>query len=653
MNNLLGIIAHVKELLSDTEEVIAVSKKNGDDLAVLCLAKGREYVIPDFQRQIRWTEDDVAVLIEDIRKGSKFLGNIILTKHSEQRYSIIDGQQRITILTMILSCIRQLHENKIETICPCKLMVQSFSEFSELITNGFDEKSITEKTYQADKLNQLQDYTDLWNYIRNTEEVKNKRIAKDFMRNLRDCTFNIIINESSDVSDGIRYFIDVNLKGKQLDTEDIFKSYLFKNDTSEEIRTRWYTLKKTAARIEQSKMEYPFLKMLEHYFRCDVYQGNAYKGMEFGEDFLLKKQYKEEGEVYRKGTHLIELISNNEYMIESLEKLNQIVTIMLNIVSSDSTTEEMKKIFLGENGETKIDTVELKVIHNIIGKILKDKDAVPKALVMKYISILLDVEQSKRKEHIRTIYGVYLFYVLFLIFTENKDKEILINIIRGDDKVWYGTLISQIDSFLADDHITDTRLVASYRLGRNMDEEDQQFKSKSLATVYNYFVRQNGKVVVRKGAMNDLYQFITNSEIYSTEHFIISESKKKQILVNEEIYEIEPTVYNRYKNNFFNFIFIDRMNNSQLGNNWLPKKLELLEGKEIKCEYSAMVIENAKALGEEFKKRDGKRYKSNLDYFFYKKYKEEYIRYARSVLTQVILKISGKNVDADNEDVSE
>ena len=117
--------------------------------------------------------------------------------------------------------------------------------------------------------------------------------------------------KSDDINDGIRYFIDVNLKGKQLDIEDIFKSYLFKNDQSADIRTEWYKFKENVTAASDSKMDYPLFKLLEHYFYCDLYKDPKYKGMEFGEDFLLKKEFKTREpspQVFREGIHLIELI---------------------------------------------------------------------------------------------------------------------------------------------------------------------------------------------------------------------------------------------------------------------------------------------------------------------------------------------------------
>lgn len=642
MGYLLGIIAPLKKFMSDSDEEVYVSIE-GEKKPILSLAKDRIYNIPDFQREIRWSCDNVALLIEDIKSGPKFLGNIILTKHIRNRFSIIDGQQRITVLTMILSCIKRLHKDEIDIINPCKLTIESFSEFSTLIELGFDEEQYTDKIYESDKLKQLFKYTELWEYIMGTEEIKNKQLAKKMIENLGSCSFNIIINEADDVSEGIRYFIDVNLKGKQLDVEDIFKSYLFRNDSGKEIRKQWYLLKTVIAQIENSKMDYSLLKLLEHYFLCDLYRDEKYKGMEFGTDFLLKRAYREGEITHREGTHLIEVINSNQYMRTSLEHLNEIVQIMLLFVNSDSITTKIQEIFTDNIVGQRIDNVEIKVIHNIISKILKDSKVLPKALLIKYFNILLYSEGTKNKESIRNIYGIYLFSVLFSIFESKKSTDVLINIIKASEINWYSELVKQINGYFVLDRITDARLLAQYKFGQNEEEEDQRFRCKSLATVYNFFVTQDGKVIVRKGKMNDLYKFITDDNEYSIEHFIISETRSKKMIVEGSEYTIDDTIYKRYVNNFFNYIFIDKNTNTELANNWLPEKLKILEGKNVPCEYSSMIIENVADLGREFEKKSGANYKDNLDLFFLREYKDVYIEYTKTTLEKIIERVKEYN----------
>lgn len=640
MGELLGIIAPLKKFLSNSDEQIYVAL-DGQKEKVLSLVKDRIYDIPDFQREIRWSNDNVAVLIEDIKSGPKFLGNIIITKHNDNFFSIIDGQQRITILTMILSCIERYHKEEIETISPCKLTIDSFKGFSTILELGFDESQYTSDVYESDKLKQISKYTELWKYIFEMDEIKNKREAKKIIENLGACSFNIIINDADDISEGIRYFIDVNLKGKKLDTEDIFKSYLFGNDSSDEIRKQWYKLKTVTAEIDQSKMDYPLLKLLEHYFLCDLYDGNQYKGMEFGTDFLLKKTYRDGDEIHREGTHLIELVNNNQYMKQSLKRLNYIANEMLMIVDSNGITMKIANDLKKQINGDKIDDIELKVIHNIIGKILRDERILPKALLMKYFLTLFFGKNEKKKENIRTIYGIYMFSVMFMLFENKKSTDILLNIIKASENDWYNELVKQINGYFALDKITDARLLAQYKMGRNEAEEDQRFRCKSLATVYNFLVNTNGRVIVRKRTMNDLYKFVTDDTSFSVEHFIVSESKNKKMMVQGDEYRIGDTIYKRYVNNFFNFIFINKTINSELENKWLPDKLKILNKSEILCEYSKMIIQKANKLGQEFERRAGEDYKDRLDLFFAREFKDVYIEYTKNVLEDIIRRING------------
>ena len=645
MPNLLGIIVPIRNFLADSEEQVWMSFE-GEKKSVLSLKAGRKYTIPDFQREIRWSKDNVAVLVEDIASGPKFLGNVILTKHSDLHYSIIDGQQRITSLTMILKAIDMMHHEEIDTIKPCKLNIDSFSLFASVLDADFSSDIMdSHEVLESDKLRQIQNYNVLWQYIKGLEDIVDKRQARKLMENLKASSLNLIINESSDVGDGIRYFIDVNLKGKQLDTEDIFKSYLFRNDSSSAIREQWYDLKRNVADIEKSKMEYPLLKLVEHFFYCDLYLNDEFIGVEFGNDFLIKKPHKMSSHggkiLVREGTHLIELISDNSYMRNALKEINDVISIMLGIVNSSSLTVEFEKIFpyTDDYGNIKkMDSVELSIIHNIMGKILKDPKMLPKALVMKYILLLKKRQKKKTKNHVREIYGIYMFTVLFSIFENKKSMEVLLSILKADDDKWYNELVHEIKSYFSTEKITNARLLAQYRLSQNEEEEDYRFRCKSLATIYNFFSINDERVVVRKGKLKELHKFISDSEAFSIEHFIISETKKHSMRGDEvfDEYILDKKIYSSYVNNFFNFIFIDDKLNSKLSNYWLPHKIELIKAEKIECEYSKMVISKLDKLIFEFTKKAGGDYKDKLDLFFARDFKDLYIEYTRDVLNAVI-----------------
>ena len=66
------------------------------------------------QRRFRWEKDQVKQLWDDIRnahtkgRASYFLGTLLLARIDEESVSVIDGQQRITTLSLLLAVLRDL-----------------------------------------------------------------------------------------------------------------------------------------------------------------------------------------------------------------------------------------------------------------------------------------------------------------------------------------------------------------------------------------------------------------------------------------------------------------------------------------------------------------------------------------------------------------
>ena len=75
-----------------------------------------EYVIPSYQRPYAWTVDQASELFDDLFDFHKseaeeeyFLGSIVLIKRESDPYSeVIDGQQRLTTLTILLSALASI-----------------------------------------------------------------------------------------------------------------------------------------------------------------------------------------------------------------------------------------------------------------------------------------------------------------------------------------------------------------------------------------------------------------------------------------------------------------------------------------------------------------------------------------------------------------
>ena len=82
---------------------------------------GGDYVfkIPDYQRPYTWNKEHTKELLDDLlttmaegQKSYYFLGSIVLIKEeTETRAEVVDGQQRLTTLTMLLCVLRELTES--------------------------------------------------------------------------------------------------------------------------------------------------------------------------------------------------------------------------------------------------------------------------------------------------------------------------------------------------------------------------------------------------------------------------------------------------------------------------------------------------------------------------------------------------------------
>jgi uncharacterized protein with ParB-like and HNH nuclease domain len=75
---------------------------------------GKFFVVPSYQRDYAWTTENIDDLLNDIEESietgtSHYIGTFILSRTAtDDAYNIVDGQQRLTTLTMILNAAIKL-----------------------------------------------------------------------------------------------------------------------------------------------------------------------------------------------------------------------------------------------------------------------------------------------------------------------------------------------------------------------------------------------------------------------------------------------------------------------------------------------------------------------------------------------------------------
>jgi len=230
------------------------------------------FTIPLYQRAYAWTTEESEELLQDLMRAMEdykesiedlppyFLGSIVLIKDDEPNAQIIDGQQRLTTLTMLLAALRSLIK----------------SEYVEGLTSFLCEKgNIVTGTPQRYRLRlRKQDTPFFQKYIQEAggiEELKSLQepLLSESQRNIRDNTlcfirelqrlsqdqlialtqfivnrcFMIVVSVSSPDLDSVyRIFSVLNSRGLDLSYPDILKSEIINaipSEQQESYATKW------------------------------------------------------------------------------------------------------------------------------------------------------------------------------------------------------------------------------------------------------------------------------------------------------------------------------------------------------------------------------------------------------------------------------
>ena len=81
------------------------------------LCNGMEMAMPPYQRSYSWEHAEAEALLTDLRDATEhtdnhFIGAIVLVKEEGGKYLIVDGQQRLTTLTILLAVLRDMETDE-------------------------------------------------------------------------------------------------------------------------------------------------------------------------------------------------------------------------------------------------------------------------------------------------------------------------------------------------------------------------------------------------------------------------------------------------------------------------------------------------------------------------------------------------------------
>ncbi|MBQ2673650.1 MAG: DUF262 domain-containing protein [Prevotella sp.] len=649
MANIIGTTIRIEEYLSRTEVNITIQSSK-DTPQQITLYADREYIIPYFQREIRWDIGNINALLSDLSRGAIFLGNIIMSIRSDHKCEIIDGQQRTTILLMILSWLKAKYHDRIELLTPCRITNQSFDRLQTLLDKGIILKEADSETEQeikeSDLLGQWKTLKAIWNELDKSIILNDRHSAIALVENLKKSCVSIVASHNESVNESIRHFLDVNLKGVRLDSEDIFKSYLMRYDNSTDILKLWQHNKRIVSKINLAKggtenKRYPLMKIYEHCLYCDLYDiensGEDYSQVKFGEDFCLSDNEDIGGHRFYKGTHIIEVISDKEYMRQLLKKVEKALEVMSDIVVNDGPSDFFKALFISDK---KIDSLDVYNCHSLLQKILLEKEVVPKVLALKYIMSYLDGTKHKKEEY-KTIYSVFAASVIFTVFATKKVGQRFYGFVRTSD--WIKEINNWLYEYTSSHSLTKGKLLASYKYTED-DEGRSDIRCKSLAAILNFFeLKKDGNTVIMKiSDTRRLNEYLIDKVRFSLEHFIIANSGKLKIKTNKfDFMYGYPSETLRYRNSLFNYIFIPESVNNEIENADIYTKCHEIEIDELECQYSQSYcrIINELSCFSRYPKMEfidsfdnEEDVKDHLDDYFKRYFPDDFLAFASSVL---------------------
>lgn len=234
-----------------------------------------QFVIPDFQRSFVWTEKEVETLFSDFKEDTDnytdrldtlpgyLLGNIVLisNENNPTRFDVIDGQQRLTTLTLIFCALNNLFKDIAEETrrnlgANADMWMGhtfSFKEYFRILDNNL--QFVDYKNLHTQDLEFKETYKSiikqgaLVSDEDNTSANNLEAVYESILQHLRSIYDNepqkllyflqylttkvkLIETTAPSIERAFQLFEILNNRGQSLEPLDLLKNYLLKNLTS-------------------------------------------------------------------------------------------------------------------------------------------------------------------------------------------------------------------------------------------------------------------------------------------------------------------------------------------------------------------------------------------------------------------------------------
>ena len=220
------------------------------------LNQNQQYIIPVYQRPYSWNEEQIESFLNDIfisywgtdqqsSSESMFIGTMQLSdkKYSDTAQSyqeVIDGQQRITTITLLLKLLQKKYPNN------DKLKLLTFTWLDSHVNRGQqskDLKAVIQDDNYDDELNKFaENYKLIKTYFEANIQVEDTNVIfeeENFILHLLENVYFVVIETRAGLSKTLQIFKAINTAGLDLNSTDVFKirlyEYLSKNSNNNDV----------------------------------------------------------------------------------------------------------------------------------------------------------------------------------------------------------------------------------------------------------------------------------------------------------------------------------------------------------------------------------------------------------------------------------
>lgn len=267
------------------------------DMTVDGLLRQGWYLIPRFQRPYSWDKDNISEFWDDVvvfNRDNYFIGSMVVYDVEASKFGVVDGQQRLTTITIALSVIRDCFdgigedgladgvqtlierknlENKSEFIIYPQTSFPFFQTYIQVrkrqqadVAPSVEERSIRDAYVFFDQ--KVRDVVGVVDF-KSVDGVEKDKVVSE-LRKIRDAflTLKVVLVKLTSEEDAYVVFEILNARGKDLEVTDLVKNYILRSIKDENAildaaKLKWVEMVK---RVEEVGRQWSMDQFMHHYW---------------------------------------------------------------------------------------------------------------------------------------------------------------------------------------------------------------------------------------------------------------------------------------------------------------------------------------------------------------------------------------------------